>query len=98
MTRRADDDGVDANVVERDYVLAHIVAQLHGVAPAGGGRLVFKGGTALRFVYLDHYRYSADLDFSALDVAPDEALATIEAALTAARHHADLPYLALVAG
>jgi len=26
ITRRADDDGVDASVVERDYVLAHIVA------------------------------------------------------------------------
>ena len=32
ITRRADRDGVSSAVVERDYVLAHIVAQLHLVA------------------------------------------------------------------
>ncbi|MFZ2055959.1 MAG: hypothetical protein WAV54_00930 [Acidimicrobiales bacterium] len=41
ITRRADDDGVDASVVERDYVLAHIVAQLHRAKPTDGGQLVF---------------------------------------------------------
>ena len=33
IVRRADDDGVDAAVAERDYVLAHIVAQLHRATP-----------------------------------------------------------------
>jgi len=46
LTRRADTDGVDAAVVERDYVLAHVVAQFHHARPEDGGRLVFKGGTA----------------------------------------------------
>ena len=59
LTRRADTDGVDAAVVERDYVLAHVVAQLHRARPQDGGRLVFKGGTALRFVHFPGYRYSA---------------------------------------
>jgi hypothetical protein len=46
LTRRADTDGVDAAVVERDYVLAHVVAQLHharrtricALRPLGGAR------------------------------------------------------------
>jgi hypothetical protein len=49
ITQRADADGVDAAVAERDYVLAHVIAQLHHAVPADGGRLVFKDGTALRF-------------------------------------------------
>ena len=67
ITRRADHDGVDAAVVERDYVLAHIVAQLHRLQLADGARLVFKGGTALRLVHIGDYRYSADLDFTLIN-------------------------------
>ena len=64
ITQRADADGVDAAVAERDYVLAHFIAQLHHAVPADGGRLVLKGGTALRFPHILDYRYSADLDFT----------------------------------
>ena len=62
ITRRASRDGVPARTVERDYVLAHVVAAVGGL-----GRdscLVFKGGTALRLCHVQDYRYSADLDFS----------------------------------
>ena len=60
IIRRAPADGVDAAVVDRNYVFAHIVAQLHCLELAPGSRLVFKCGTALRLVYLGAYRYSAD--------------------------------------
>ena len=46
ITRRASEDGVDARVVERDYVLAHVVALLS--AHDSHETLVFKGGTSLR--------------------------------------------------
>jgi len=95
ITRRADKDGVDAGVVERDYVLAHIVAQLHRAAPADGGRLVFKGGTALRFVHVGEYRYSADLDFTVLQGGLDEARAALVEVVAAANAHADFPLLEL---
>ena len=65
IARRATHDRVDSAVVERDYVFAHIVAQLHSAAPEDGGTIVFKGGTALRFAHIGaDYRYSADLDFT----------------------------------
>ena len=81
ITRQAARDGVPAPTVERDYVLAHIIAAL-GALDASHG-LVFKGGTALRLCYFEDYRYSADLDFSVVEGDLEAACATIEAALTA---------------
>lgn len=59
---RADEDGVPASTVERDYVLTHCLVAVSRLPEAAS--LVFKGGTALRICYFDDYRYSADLDFS----------------------------------
>lgn len=98
ITRRADDDGIDAAVVERDYVLSHIVAQLHRLQPSDGGRLVFKGGTALRLVHIGDYRYSADLDFTLIDGSLEAANAAMADILVAAREHARLPMLELAEG
>lgn len=98
LARRADTDGVDAAVVERDYVLAHVVAQLHHARPEDGGRLVFKGGTALRFTYLPHYRYSADLDFTVLGGSAEASAAALGKVLEAAREHVRLPHLELTEG
>ena len=98
LTRRADTDGVDVDVVERDYVLAHVVAQLHRARPKDGGRLVFKGGTALRFVYLPDYRYSADLDFTIIDGNAEEAAVALGGVLEVARDHVGFPHLELTGG
>ena len=62
ITRRAALDRVPAIAVERDYVLAHVVAGFGKQGENSG--LVFKGGTALRLCHIRDYRYSADLDFS----------------------------------
>jgi predicted nucleotidyltransferase component of viral defense system len=96
ITQRADADGVDALVAERDYVLAHIISQLHRAVPSDGGHLVFKGGTALRFVHMRNYRYSADLDFSVVNGAPEPGIASLEEVLAAAKEHAGFPQLELV--
>lgn len=98
ITKRADDDGVDAAVVERDYVLGHVVAQLSRAKPEDGGRLVFKGGTALRFVHIGDYRYSADLDFSVVDGSVEAALGSLNTVLAAAKEHAGLPHLEVTDG
>ena len=81
ITQRASKDGVSAKVVERDYALAHAV---HAIAAADTkGRLVFKGGTSLRLVHFDRYRYSADLDFSLVGVSAREGLSIIREAFKA---------------
>jgi hypothetical protein len=79
ITQRAARDDVHAKTVERDYVLAHIIA---GFAALGNDTgLVFKGGTALRLCYFDDYRYSADLDFSIVAGSEADAFATVDQAL-----------------
>jgi uncharacterized protein len=62
IKRRADEDGLSAFAVERDYVLAHSLTAIS--ERDREQRLVFKGGTALRLCHFENYRYSADLDFS----------------------------------
>jgi predicted nucleotidyltransferase component of viral defense system len=62
ITKIASRDGVDARIVERDYVLVHIVAIIS--AHDAGDTLIFKGGTSLRLLHFDEYRYLADLDYS----------------------------------
>ena len=79
ITRRAAQDNVPAVTVERDYVLAHVIA---GFATLGDDtRLVFKGGTALRFCHTDDYRYSADLDFSLVSGSVEDGYKVMARAL-----------------
>lgn len=67
----ASDAGVDLDIAEREIVLTYVLSIL-----SDGGllnRLAFKGGTAIRKLYLGGTgRFSLDLDFTAIgDVTPD---------------------------
>jgi len=68
--------GLPWEVLERDYLLSWMLAGIFQVE-ALRATLVFKGGTALRKCYFADYRFSEDLDFSAVGDAPTgEAMAT----------------------
>jgi predicted nucleotidyltransferase component of viral defense system len=56
-------------VMERDYLLSWLLA---GISQVDSLRelLIFKGGTALKKCYFGDYRFSEDLDFSALAGGP----------------------------
>ena len=58
--------GVEPRIVELDYALGWA---LRGIArhKSLSGRLVFKGGTCLRKCYFPGYRFSEDLDFTAVE-------------------------------
>ena len=79
ITRRAAQDNVPAVTVERDYVLAHVIAGVASLGDVTG--LVFKGGTALRLCHIDDYRYSADLDFSLVSGSTEDGYKVITRAL-----------------
>ena len=82
ITRLASRQDVPAKTIERDYVLAHIVA---AVATLGeDSKLVFKGGTALRLCHFEDYRYSADLDFSVVAGSLGDALGAMGRGLNSA--------------
>ncbi len=61
--------GIPWEVLERDYLLSWVLA---GIARVHALRstLVLKGGTALKKCYFGDYRFSEDLDFSALAGVP----------------------------
>src|SRR5262245_15317317 len=88
--QKAEKDGrVNQLVVARDYAQSYV---LLGIASQAELRetLVFKGGTALKKVHFKSYRFSEDLDFSAVDApsgpALEQAIRTaVEAAQVAAR-------------
>ena len=79
ITRIASKAGVDARVVERDYVLVHVVGLIS--AADADATVVFKGGTSLRLLHFEEYRYSADLDYSVIKGGEAKARALIKAAL-----------------
>jgi predicted nucleotidyltransferase component of viral defense system len=91
ITQRANDEQLSAQTIERDYVLANVCAD---VGALGDARLVFKGGTLLRLCYFEDYRYSADLDFSAIDgLTAAEAVAVVATATEACRRRIEAPTL-----
>lgn len=94
IKRRADEESLSAPAVERDYVLAHVLAAIS--ERDRQARVVFKGGTALRLCHFEDYRYSADLDFSligGLDL--ESALRLVVDALADCRERHGFPLLAL---
>ncbi len=66
IQNKAREVGVRDQQIEKDYILSWI---LQGVAQHEQllALLVFKGGTVLKKVYFDDYRFSEDLDFTLVD-------------------------------
>jgi predicted nucleotidyltransferase component of viral defense system len=70
-------------VLEKDYALGYLLTGMASVS-ALHDALVLKGGTALRKFYFAGYRFSEDLDFSAvarpinIDAAMQVAIASAE--------------------
>ncbi len=62
---KARDAGVRDQQIEKDYILSWLLQGIsqHKLAD----KIAFKGGTVLKKVYFDDYRYSEDLDFTLLD-------------------------------
>lgn len=66
IQQKAREMGVRDQQIEKDYVLSWI---LKGVAQHEklSKIIVFKGGTVLKKIYFEDYRFSEDLDFTLLD-------------------------------
>lgn len=95
ITKRANEEQLSASAIERDYVLAQLCVD---IGARQDPRLVFKGGTLLRLCYFADYRYSADLDFSAVDgLSTADAVAAVAEAAEACRHRVEFPLLEVAA-
>ena len=63
IQRTARLEGVPATTIEKDLLL-DVMLDTIARAPYGAGTLYFKGGTAIRKLFIPGYRYSEDLDFT----------------------------------
>lgn len=66
IQNKARETGVRDQQIEKDYVISWI---LQGLAKHQqlSDKIVFKGGTVLKKVYFDDYRFSEDLDFTLIN-------------------------------
>lgn len=64
IIQKAQEWNVPPDTVDKDYILGHFLSVFVGHYKDD---LVFKGGTCLRKCYFENYRFSEDLDFTALD-------------------------------
>lgn len=73
IQKRAFEEGVRDQQIEKDYVLSWI---LRGIAWHArlSTMMVFKGGTVLKKVYFENYRFSEDLDFTLIESCTDEQI------------------------
>jgi len=65
LKKAAAASGVPYETVLKDYAIGHVLAAL-AAEDSLAGTLVMKGGTALRKLHFADYRFSEDLDFTAL--------------------------------
>jgi len=61
---KADELGVHAAIVQRDYVFGWLLAGLAQAENRLRSSLILKGGNCFRKAYFEHARFSNDLDFS----------------------------------
>jgi len=74
ISKAATRDRVPEKSVEKDYAIHWVMA---GLARTGlHARLAFKGGTALRLCRFEGYRYSEDIDLTAVDTVDTAAAFT----------------------
>jgi predicted nucleotidyltransferase component of viral defense system len=62
----AEHEGVAKTTIDKDWVLSHFIDAIFSL-PECRNKIVFKGGTCLRKCYFEDYRFSEDLDFTAID-------------------------------
>ncbi len=92
IQQKARKAGVRDQQIEKDYVLSWILC---GVARHDqlSKVLVFKGGTVLKKVYFENYRFSEDLDFTLLDetVTDEQVFAWFGDVFMQIREDANIP-------
>ncbi len=72
IARLAHRVGLGDKTIEKDYVLTWVLIAIAN-SPLRE-RLAFKGGTAIKKIYVPDYRFSEDLDFTLLDDTSNEDL------------------------
>jgi len=73
IQKKAFQAGVRDPQIEKDYVLSWLLRSI-ALHASLSKVMVFKGGTVLKKVYFENYRFSEDLDFTLIESCTDEQL------------------------
>lgn len=71
IREKAREYGVPVSTIERDYAQNWLLMGLSDIP------MILKGGTGIRKVYIENYRFSDDLDFTLLEVLDENKIATM---------------------
>jgi predicted nucleotidyltransferase component of viral defense system len=83
--------GVRDSQIEKDYILSWILCGIANHSELSK-EIVFKGGTVLKKVYFDDYRYSEDLDFTLItDRSNDQLREWFEDVFDYIKEEANIP-------
>lgn len=72
LKKKAAKEGIPQAIVEKDYALSVVLLLLSKSKISD--KLVFKGGTAIKKIYLTNARFSEDLDFAVFGTGADEII------------------------
>ena len=75
IRRHALTTGMNLGNTEKDYALSVALVEIAGTNLCQ--ELVFKGGTSLKKAYYPDFRFSSDLDFTAIASSPEQHKARI---------------------
>jgi predicted nucleotidyltransferase component of viral defense system len=84
--------GVRDQQIEKDYILSWILFGISNHEPLST-TIVFKGGTVLKKVYFENYRFSEDLDFTLLnaDIPNEQIFAWFSEVFEFIKEEANIP-------
>ena len=92
IQQKAREKGVRDQQIEKDYLLSWI---LKGVAQHEqlSKIIVFKGGTVLKKIYFEDYRFSEDLDFTLLnnDISNEQIFVWFKETFEYIKEEANIP-------
>lgn len=76
LRRLAGREQVPLGTLEKDYALTNLLSVIADFPKINS--MVFKGGTALKKIYFDKFRFSEDLDFTCLEDVSDDFVNFLE--------------------
>ncbi|MBA7551739.1 hypothetical protein ES705_44287 [subsurface metagenome] len=68
ISKLANSEGVRQQQIEKDYIISWVLWGIYNNDTLKDA-LIFKGGTCLKKVHIEDYRYSEDMDFT---INPDK--------------------------
>ena len=72
----ADRHNIPLGTLEKDYALTNLLSVIANFSKLNS--IVFKGGTALKKIHFEEFRFSEDLDFACLEDVSTEFMAFVE--------------------